>query len=418
MFFHQNRPDTSSKSTCAPGFFPCDNSCAPISKLCNGKHDCYDFEDEANCTNPANRFYQVNYIFLHKKSLNATSFFIFWYPPANGEKQLLEYLPSLTLAEIDVPQWKNGSWSNATEHRFTNLKPFTTYNLTVYVRPKGSQRIDPPSAFLNVTTAEGVPTAPLNVTVQHLNGSRVQVSWSPPKDAYGVLKEYTVYYRAQTYNVQQAHSVKVNPNENSIVLEENFEPNNTYEYWVRARNSKNESPSSNLVRLSFNDSSDMDRLSGLHVTHMGYDYIQVAWSPIRGVDGYVVQVILPENYPKTPTMRTNETKFRAEKLVHGVNFSIKVSGYIKNYVGRPASISSQLPGPTLPEVIATKSRSGDTFKLNWNPVTFQNKTVTYGVYYGRTMDELLEGMWESETNNKIEVGVNLTFRCHLQSHEC
>lgn len=300
-------------------------------------------------------------------------------------------MPSITLIDIDVPQWKNESWMSSTEHRFTNLKPFTTYNVTVYVRPKGSQRIDPPSNFLNVTTAEGVPSEPLNVGVRQLNGSRVQVTWSPPKEAYGILKEYTVYYRAQTYSVQQAHSVKVSPTENSIVLEENFEPNNTYEYWVRARNSKNESPSSKLVRLTFDDAS-MDRLTGLHVTHMGYDYIQVAWSPIRGVDGYVVQVILPETYPRTSTVRTNETRYRAEKLVHGVNFSIKVSGYVKNYVGRPASISSQMPGPTLPEVPATLKKNGSTFTLQWSPVVFHGKNVTYGIYYGQTMNELLEGM--------------------------
>lgn len=339
----------------------------------------------------------MSYVFLHKKTLNATSFLVFWYRPANGdEKQEFEYMPSIALAEVDVPQWKNESWMTNTEHRFANLKPFATYNVTIYVRPKGSLRVDPPSNYLNVTTAEGVPSEPLNVNVRQLNGSRVQVSWSPPKEAYGVLREYTVYYRAQTYNVQQAHSVKVSPNENSIVLEENFEPNNTYEYWVRARNSKNESPSSKLVRLSFDDASDMDRLPGLHVTHMGYDYIQVAWSSIRGVEGYVVQVILPENYPKTPIVRTNETKFRAEKLVHGVNFSIKVSGYIKNYVGRPATISSQMPGPTLPEVPVTRKKTGSAFTLQWNPVTFQNKNVTFGVYYGRTMDELLEGLYWNE----------------------
>lgn len=348
----------------------------------------------------------MNYVFLHKKTLNATSFLIFWYYPANGdEKQEFEYMPSITMAEVDVPQWKNESWMMATEHRFNNLKPFTAYNVTVYVRPKGAQRVDPPSNFLNVTTAEGVPSEPLNVSVRQLNGSRVQVTWSPPKEAYGILKEYTVYYRAQTYNVQQAHSVKVSPDKNSIILEENFEPNNTYEYWVRARNSKNESPNSKLVRLSLDDATDMDRLTGLHVTHMGYDYIQIAWSPIRGVEGYVVQVVLPETYPKTPIVRTNETKYRAEKLVHGVNFSIKVSGYMKNNVGRPASISSQMPGPTLPEVAATLKRNGNTFTLQWNPVTFQGKNVTYGVYYGPTMDELLEGLYSSSNNNNLSIKV-------------
>lgn len=107
------------------------------------------------------------------------------------------------------------------------------YNVTVYVRLNNSDRVDPPYLYINVTTQEGTPTEPLNVNVTQLNSSRVQISWDPPKEAYGVLKEYTVYYRAQTISVQQAHSVKVSPHEHSIVLESNFEPNTTYEYWVR-----------------------------------------------------------------------------------------------------------------------------------------------------------------------------------------
>lgn len=225
-----------------------------------------------------------------------------------------------------------------------------------------------------------------------MNNSRVQISWDPPKEAYGILKEYTVYYRAQTISVQQAHSVKVSPHEHSIVLESNFEPNTTYEYWVRVRNSKNESPSSKLVRLTFDNSMDMDRLTGLHVTHIGPDYIQVEWNEIKGVDGYLIQTLLPLKYPKLPSQRTTENKFRVEKLVQGVNINIKVSGFKKNFFGRPSSISSILPGTALPEVPkVTSTELSDSVLVTWSiPNAIAIKNLTYGIYYGTTMEELYE----------------------------
>lgn len=312
-------------------------------------------------------------------------------PVNGGENEHFDYLPSISLANTD--DWSNFTkWIDNTQHRFENLTAFTTYNVTVYARMNGSDRVDPPYLYINVTTAEGVPTEPLNVNVTQMNGSRVKISWDPPLQPYGILKEYTVYYRVQSKNVQQAHSVKVSPQEHSIVLESNFEPNNTYEYWVRAKNSKNESPNSKLVRLSFDNSSDMDRLSGLHVTHIGSDFIQVEWSEIKGVDGYLVQTILPQSYPKLESQRTKETKYRVENLVQGVNINIKVSGFKKNYFGRPSSISSILPGTPLPEVAnVTLNNASEEPELQWaQPNGIATKNITYGIYYGTTIEELSE----------------------------
>lgn len=244
-----------------------------------------------------------------------------------------------------------------------------------------------------------------------LNNSRVQISWDPPKEAYGILKEYTVYYRAQTISVQQAHSVKVSPQEHSIVLESHFEPNTTYEYWVRVRNSRNESPSSKLVRLTFDNSMDMDRLTGLHVTHIGPDYIQVEWNEIKGVDGYFIQTILPQRYPKLPPHRTVDTKFRVENLIQGVNINIKVSGYKNQFFGRPSSISSILPGTPLPEI--PKVNVNDTNEIvvvNWSiPNAIAIKNLTYGVYYGTTLVELYEK--PKLTTSSLQVTLNDLMPC-------
>lgn len=160
---------------------------------------------------------------------------------------------------------------------------------------------------------------------------------------------------------------------------------------MRARNTRYESSNSNLVRLSFDDTSNVDRLTGLHVTHIGDDSIRIEWTPIKNVEGYVIQHSYPYPYPKLESIRTKETNYQLEKLVKGININIKVSGYVKNYVGRPASISSVLPGSGgLPEVPG-QSVSQSTLLLRWSQAAeLKDKNVTYGIYYGTTMAELNE----------------------------
>lgn len=162
-------------------------------------------------------------------------------------------------------------------------------------------------------------------------------------------------------------------------------------FQVRARNSKNESPPSSLFRLSFDDVSNIDRLSGLQTTHIGPDFLVLKWNAIKNVEGYIVQPVLPSPYPKIASIKTNTTTIRLNDLVSGVHITIKVSAYQKSYYGRQSSISIVLPGKALPEVInPSLYHDGHNTRLRWvKPITDVNN-LTYGVYYGTTLDEMYE----------------------------
>lgn len=79
-----------------------------------------------------------------------------------------------------------------------------------------------------------------------------------------------------------------------------------------------------MVRLSFDDVSNIDRLSGLQTTSIGVDFITLKWNPIKGVDGYDVQPVLPQPYPKLQSIRTTEPSVRLDNLVPGGHINIKV----------------------------------------------------------------------------------------------
>lgn len=155
----------------------------------------------------------------------------------------------------------------------------------------------------------------------------------------------------------------------------------------------------------------MDRLTGLHVTHIGVDYIQVEWNDIKGVDGYSIQTILPQKYPKIKPQTTTETRFRVQNLIQGVNINIKVSGIKKNFYGRPASISSILPGSSLPEVTDfTVTDHNNVPELKWNlPSGTALKNITYGIYYGTKTDELYEEA--KQTTQSMQVTLNDLMPC-------
>lgn len=83
--------------------------------------------------------------------LNATSFLIYWWI-AVPQNMTFEYLPSI----YSNGNWKNISqWIDQTEYRFTNLEPFTLFNVTVYVRIKGTNKEFVPYLYYEVATAEG-----------------------------------------------------------------------------------------------------------------------------------------------------------------------------------------------------------------------------------------------------------------------
>ena len=133
-----------------PGLFFCDDTCFPLMKICDGARDCLSGKDEEDC-DKKQRVYQVVSIGVNERTLNTTSFLIYWWI-AVPQNMTFEYLPSIFVKGA----WKNNTeWIESTEYRFNNLEPFTLYNVTVYVKIKGTKKEFVPYLYYEVATAEG-----------------------------------------------------------------------------------------------------------------------------------------------------------------------------------------------------------------------------------------------------------------------
>lgn len=380
---------TTSANNCTnnPGVFACDNTCFALMALCDGKPDCYDGTDEENCEKIKIKHYQVTQIGVDERSLNSTSFLIFWWIPLPSDVKL-EYLPSIYYNG----EWKNVSnWITETDYRFTNLKPYTLYNVTTYVRAKGQTKITPPYIYYEIATSEGIPSIPLNVSVVQVNGSRIQVNWQVPKEVNGQLQGYTINYRSQSKNVGPAQNVKVGPSETSYLIETEFKPDVVYEFWVKARNGKHESVSSNMVQLKFDGTSNIAKIDKIQEVNKTKKSVTLEWKPVDGAEGYMVQPILPQSYPLLNTIWVKNSSVTLDNMVPGTQYLIKVAAYVKQYVGRHETTVIQFGGEPLPAInLRLKEQTQDYSLLEWDEPHGNYGKLVYGIYYGTNMDQLFE----------------------------
>lgn len=185
---------------------------------------------------------------------------------------------------------------------------------------------------------------------------------------------------------------RVSAAEVSLVIESEFLGNVTYEIWVKARNRKQESMSSKLVQLTFDETSNIDQIVGLTLLDMDENSMTLSWNKIQKAEGYIVQLVLPHPYPKIEAIKTQETTVKVQNLVNGAQYVARVSAYVKNYTGRSQSLILKRNGAPLPEIqgIETK-REGDHIKISWRRAPSERKEkITYGIYYGTSLEELFD----------------------------
>ena len=389
---NEQHPTIPATPSCYVGFFPCDETrCLALSSYCDGKQDCFDGFDESNCEQNNSRVYQVMVMGMDERSTNATSLYLFWWMPT-PTNVTFEFLPSIALAEPNA-KWTNAtSWIEDTEYQFNGLQPYTTYNLTVYVKLKGQSLVFPPFKYREARTGEGVPTEPWNVTAIQKDGSRVEVSWRAPTRPNGPITGYEAFVTPPIPPMQRSLT------KTSMIVELPFEAGKNYSFWVIAKNREHESASSNVATLTFDGSANIDDIENLKVIETTNSSIKITWNKIKDVDCYRVKPrgpLYPAPYPILPTELTQETTYNVKNLAPGTNYTIEVSATKKTYIGKPTIVIDTTKGQPLPaimnlEVLPVKIH-GTAVKLSWNPPKYAKKVKwIYAVHYALNMHDLFE----------------------------
>lgn len=392
---HDPSPAAGIAPSCFVGFFSCDETrCLALSSYCDGRQDCFDGFDENNCDKNNSRVYQVMIMGMDERSTNATSLFLFWWMPI-PTNVTFEFLPSYALVDEPNPKWTNATeWIQDTEYQFNGLEPYTSYNLTVYVRLKGqTTSVFPPFKYLVVRTGEGVPGPPWNVTVAQRNGTRVEVSWRRPLKPNGSITGYEVHVTPPIPPLQ--YSLE----KTSIVIDIPFEAGKNYSFWVIAKNREFWSNSSKVATLTFDGSANVDDIRDLRVLETTNCSVRLTWQALENVDAYHVTprgpTSPPSPYPLLSTLVTRDHTFDVTGLAPGTLYTFQVNAVKNTYVGKVVSVSATTKGQPLPTVsnliAASVKFPGNAVKLSWDPPKSSRKIKwQYAVHYALNVHDLLQ----------------------------
>ncbi|XP_057669254.1 sortilin-related receptor-like [Diorhabda carinulata] len=385
QYCEHNLPDGPGAPSCSFGLFPCDETCYPLSLYCDGKIDCKDGYDERNCSKKS-RVYQV-LMEVDERFTTSNSFYLRWWTP-QAPAIKFEYLPSIK--KIGNDQWKNESWTSQNFYNFTNLQPFTKYNLTVYVKIQNTSVIFPPAMFNVSSTAEGTPSEPWNVTVKQRNGSHILVSWNKPRTPNGIIVSYELcWISPKSAEVR----LKLLGNETAHLLTQDFEHGLNYTFWVIVHNRKYESVKSAPVHLIFDGETNVSMVKNISVIESD-DSISLKWIYDGEADGFNVRTFADRPYPDLPSRITKTTNITI-KLASGTNYRFEINAFKKDLTGATKSITVKKSGHPLPAIdslqVTLMKDVGTSVKMRWEkPKYLKMLSWLYGIYYGTNHDQLFE----------------------------
>ncbi|XP_072931091.1 uncharacterized protein RpS19a isoform X1 [Epargyreus clarus] len=397
---HVTRPPT----VCPDGrYFLCDKTvCLYQRKVCDGRQDCYDGTDEANCTSGTKKTqaYQFLGIGVDQASINSTSFLISYWM-AFQSFVVYNFLPSIS--KVSDGKWKNMTWTNDSVYRFTNLEPFTNYNVTFYVRDSKSNETYQSMKYVNTTTGEGVPSPPQRLTIRQMIGSRVSVLWDPPADPQGVIQYYTIHYTPPLPPIEKVVPATDSKSVVSSVVNAMFTPNTSYSFWVTATNNAYTSNSSEVQKITFDDLGDVDELVNVSVSRAANGSATLHWHKIRGVEGYRLQIRLPPQYAKRDAVTTKHNNVTLTNLPPGVQLFIDIMAYKNTTVGEPFTIplvTDGYPDETLNVTAALLKEKRTSVELSWSAPSsdrYKNKELKYEVHYTNMKWRMKPGEMSNDT---------------------
>ncbi|XP_023290155.1 tyrosine-protein phosphatase 99A [Orussus abietinus] len=169
---------------------------------------------------------------------------------------------------------------NVESHTIRDLETYTKYRVSLQVfNPEGTG--PPATAF--VTTDEGVPSRPLNLTAHGVTSSSIELSWQEPENVNGVIEGYRVYYMhsnftdVKTHKDDKAHRDDNAKNQVVTFNLTSLEPFTEYIIWVKAFTWKNEGePSEHITHKT--DIAGPGAPTILNLTCQAHDAIYIHWA--------------------------------------------------------------------------------------------------------------------------------------------
>lgn len=163
-------------------------------------------------------------------------------------------------------------------------------------------------------------------------------------------------------------------------------------FQIRANNNEQESPVSQMIKLTFNDTINIDLIENLRlISAKDKNEVKVIWKRSVSAEGYYVEASFPEPYPRLEVRKTKEPEIIFSNMPRSIQITFKVSAFVNDYIGRSHTKSTTLSGEPVPQVNNVRlQQTPEIVSIQWDQPKTSMKNVTYAVYYGTSAVELFE----------------------------
>ncbi|ODM93787.1 Sortilin-related receptor [Orchesella cincta] len=377
---------------CNSGQFACiDGSCIPLWQKCDKTETCVNGEDELEeeCRH-FEPVYQAQDIAV--SHVDSTWFEVEWFLPKFPSSKKLNFVAEV--CEVESSHCWNGTETAKTSYIVKSdvnhvISPYMMYSVTVFV--KDEHKVYPPAVYVNVTTTEGMSTAPYGLEVHQNATEDLILSWKRPHTPNGKINGYKVYFSPpeQPAIIDSDKESLVISNKQSDPV---FLPGVNYTFFVTAMNGFGEGQRSETIYYVYGG--EVALIKSFKLEGVSENVAKFSWEPANNnANSYTI--ILETNTPNSMyTFRniseTDQKSIEFKKLSSGSKYKIALIPKFGGMHGVQKTIVFTTKGTPLPKVESLKATfipNGDV-QLSWKPVKLQK--ASYGIYYGKTLQEIVE----------------------------
>uniref|UniRef100_A0A3B3HQ50 Protein tyrosine phosphatase receptor type Q n=1 Tax=Oryzias latipes TaxID=8090 RepID=A0A3B3HQ50_ORYLA len=300
-------------------------------------------------------------VLLSTKNLTSSSIQVVWQRPLEANGEITDY----TLI-LSGPGGPNTTQTLNTSVIFTNLIPYTAYNLTIISATR--KGVGPP-LLLQLHTDEGGPMSPpRNLTIFNHTAVSVWLSWEPPLEPNGVVIKYGFRIRDLVTDTVTHQNTS---GSSTMKYLSGFRPYSSYEISVCSFTRVGHGNQFSLPVTFTTNESVSDVVGNLSCSGLTWDTIQLSWEIPENPNGQLLFYnIIVQGDMETFTLQATSPEYTLSGLSPNQEYTLSVAAVNSAGPGDQANcITSTLSEsvPAAPRFLVMYQVTPSNVTLQWAP---------------------------------------------------